>query len=285
MPIFSNNNEIQTLLTGAKEILIVTHENPNQDSLGASLALYLSLKAANKNVTIACPTPSTVEFTNLVGIDKLSQVLGGRNFIISLDYTEGSIDKVSYNIEGNKFNLVIEPRPGAPAFTPEKVHYSSSAASPDVIFVIDCANLQQLGKFYQDGQELYSKSVTINIDYHPNNTNFGKINLINPNMSSTSEIVTLFIQSLGLPFNEDMATNLLNGIEMATNKFMLETTSAEAFEAAAICLKAGGKRITTKKQDYLSQETPADWLQPKIFNSKKGTTPQDVTPKDGSSLL
>lgn len=284
MAILPNINEVQSLLTQAQEVLIVTHENPNPDSLGASLALFLSLKAAGKKVTAACPTAPTVEFTHLVGIDKINQTLGGKNFIISLDYIEGAIEKVSYNISHDKFNLVIEPRPGAPTFSPEKVHYSSSAASPDLIFLIDCLNLEQLGKFYTDEKEMYSKVATVNIDYHPNNSLFGRINLVEPEASSTSELVVFLIQTLGLPLNEDTATNLLAGIDFATKNFAPGEASVGAFEAAAFCLKAGGKRggiqIPTEE---IPHEAPADWLQPKIFKSSSSSQP--LTPKDESTLL
>ncbi|MBI4999781.1 DHH family phosphoesterase [Candidatus Gottesmanbacteria bacterium] len=275
--ILPNINEIQTLLTNAQEVLILTHENPSQDSLGASLALFLSLSASKKRGMVACPTPLTVEFGNLVGIDKINQNLSSKNFIISLDYVEGAIEKVSYNITNDKFNLVIEPRAGAPPFSPEKVHYSSGQASPDLIFVLDSANLEQLGKFYQDEKDLYSKVATVNIDYHPNNSHFGKINLIDPSASSTSEIIVFLLQNLGLPLIEDIATNLLVGITFATNNFS-ESAGAGAFEAAAICLKAGGKRrgMVSKKEEP-GQEAPADWLQPKIFKSSSSLPPKDET--------
>lgn len=278
MPILSNISEIQNLLGAAQEILVLTHENPNQDSLGASLALFLALSSAGKKGTVACPTPLTVEFGNLVGIDKIRQELGSKNFIISLDYVEGAIEKVSYNVTDNKFNLVIEPRVGAPPFSPEKVHYSSSQASPDLIFVLDSADLQHLGKFYQDEKDLYSKVAVINIDYHPNNSHFGKINLVDSEASSTSEIITLLLQNLGLPLTEDIATDLLIGISFATNNFASASTSAGAFEAAAICLKAGGKRpemVKPTKEER--KEAPADWLQPKIFKSSSSLPPKDET--------
>lgn len=282
MAILPNISEIRSLLEQSKEILVVTHENPNQDSLGSSLALFLSLSLSGKKVTIACPTPSTVAFSNLIGIDKVEPSLSGKNFIISLDYIEGSIEKVSYNVANDKFNLVIEPRPGAPTFGPEKVHFSSAQATPDLIFVLDCASLEELGKFYQDEKEIYSKITTINIDYHPNNLQFAKINLVEPNASSTSEIVAFFIQSLGLSLTQDMATNLLIGIESATHNFSLAQTSAGAFEATALCLKAGGKRGLLPEKETL-KEAPADWLQPKIYKSAK--TPSSQIPRDESTLL
>lgn len=279
MPILPNISEIQNLLGKSNEVLILTHENPSQDSLGATLALFLALSASGKRGTVACPTPLTVEFGNLVGIDKISQALGGKNFIISLDYVEGAIEKVSYNVSDDKFNLVIEPRVGAPPFSPEKVHYSQNNANPDLIFVLDSANFEQLGKFYQDEKDLYSKVTIINIDYHPNNSYFGRINLVDPEASSTSEIITFLLQNLGLPLTEDTATNLLAGITFATNNFSSESAGAGAFEAAAICLKAGGKRLGTvgEKKKELGQEAPADWLAPKIFKSSSSLPPKDET--------
>ncbi len=281
MTTLPNINEIQELLAKAQEVLIVTHENPTQDSLGASLALFLSLSAAGKKASLVCSTPTTVEFSNLVGIDKVNQELGGRNFVISLDYTEGTIEKVSYNINDNKFNLIIEPQPGAPAFTPEKVHYSNSAASPDLIFVIDTVSLEGLGKLYED-KDLFAKVTTINIDSHNNNARFGKINLIDPEASSTSEVLTFFLQNLGSPLSEDIAGNLLIGIEQTTHNFA-PGAGAGSFEAAAICLKAGGKRGGLGKKGEVSEEAPADWLTPKIF--KSGDVRTSTPPKDGSTLL
>ncbi len=283
MPTLPNINEIQDILTRAQEILIVTHENPTQDSLGAALALFLSLSQAGKKVSLACSSPTTVEFSNLVGVDKVNQEMGGKNFVISLDYTEGTIEKVSYNIADNKFNLIIEPKPGAPAFSSEKVHYSNSAASPDLIFVLDTVKLEDLGKLYND-KELYNKTATINLDSHAENTRFGKINLVDPEASSTSEVLAFFLQNLGLPVTPDIASNLLSGVEFTTQNFG-PGTGAGAFEAAAFCLKAGGKRGGEVKTIEVAEETPADWLQPpKIFKSGKAPGASSP-PKDESTLL
>jgi len=277
MPILPNIDEIKNLLANAQEILVLTHDNPNQDSLGASLALFLAISASGKRTKVACPAPLTVKFGNLVGIDKISQNLPSRNFIISLDYVEGAVEKVSYNISDDKFNLVIEPKVGAPAFSPEKIHYSQDNANPDLIFVLDSANLEHLGKFYQDEKDLYSKVTTINIDYHPNNSYFGKFNLVDTTASSVSEITTFLLRDLGFALTEDVATNLLTGITFATNNFGA-SASPGAFETAAICLKAGGKRLgAVSKKETVDQEAPADWLQPKIFKSGSSLSSKDET--------
>ena len=104
------------LIEKSQDILIVTHEHPTADSIGSSLSLMLGLISLGKKVTVVCPDQVTVELSNFIGVNKIVSDVSKQNFTISLDYVEGSIEKVSYNIEGEKFNLVIEPRPGFPHF-------------------------------------------------------------------------------------------------------------------------------------------------------------------------
>src|SRR3989304_5541993 len=99
----ANVEKIRELVGKSTDILILTHENPTPDSIGSSLALYLGLSGLGKRVTIVCPDAMTVELSGFVGVNKVGGELGRKNFIISLDYIEGAIEKVSYNIEGERF--------------------------------------------------------------------------------------------------------------------------------------------------------------------------------------
>ena len=106
-------NQIRGLLEQAKSVAIIASPQPSIDAVAASLALYLALSATGKTVSVISTAPMTVEFSHLVGVDKIVNTIGtgdGRNMVISFPYQEGSIEKVSYNIEQETFNLVIEPR-------------------------------------------------------------------------------------------------------------------------------------------------------------------------------
>jgi len=232
------------LIEKANEILIVTHENPTQDSIGSTLSLYLGLISLGKKVTVACPDPMTVGLSNYVGVDKIQQDLGQKNFIISLDYIDGSIEKVSYNIEGDKFNLVIEPRPGYEPFSAEKAHYSHGGATADIIIAVDTIHLGGLRKLYEGEKDLYASKSLVNIDRHTNNARYGQINIVDGKASSTVELVTQLLSVLGVRLTEDIATNILNALYATTDSFQNPAVSAFAFEVAAACVKAGGKRFT-----------------------------------------
>lgn len=235
--------KVKEAIDTASEILIVSHERPTYDSVGSTLALFLGLTSLGKRVSIACPDPITVGLSNFIGANKVSTAIGKKNFIVSLDYVEGSIEKVSYNIEGNKFNLIIEPRAGFPPFSQEKVHFSEASGDPNLIFVIDTIHLGGLKNIYEEHREMFAEKTVVNIDRHVNNSSFGQINIVDSAASSTAEVVAQLLSTIGVKLTEDIATNLLNALYGATSNFLIPNISANTFELAAVCIKAGGKRF------------------------------------------
>lgn len=232
---------------------MVTHEHPTFDSMGSSLALTLGLQALEKKVTVACPDQVTVELSSFVGAQKVAGELGNKNFVISLDYVDGSIEKVSYNIEGDKFNLVIEPRNGFEPFSADKVHYTHASSSADLIVSVDTIHLGGLKKLYESDKNLFASKPIVNIDRHPNNANYGQVNLVDTASSTTAEIVARLLSDLGVELSLDIANNLLNALYGTPNIFQSPTVTATTFELAATCMKAGAKRFGQVPTQELSQ--------------------------------
>lgn len=287
-------SRVKELVDKAGDILVLTHEHPSFDSIGSSLALLLGLTSLGKKVTVVCPDPMTVELSSFIGVNKIIKELGKKNFVVSLDYVDGSIEKVSYNIEGDKFNLVIEHRPGYEPFSPDKVHYTYAGSAADVIFAVDTIHLGGLGGLYEKQKDLFASKPLVNIDRHPNNAHYGQVNIIDGAASSTAELVGQLLSQLGIELTEDIATNILNAVYAATDSFQHAGVSATAFELVAACMKAGGKRFAKQiaseekpveevavapvvevvapmapesGKDMAPGKAPEDWLKPKIFKS------------------
>lgn len=277
-------------LSTAKQILILLPEDLTYDGLAAGLAFYLSLKKTGKHVMIACPIKLTVEFSDLIGVDEVKNEIGGKNFVISLNYQEGAIEKVSYNIENDKFNLIIKPRDNVNWDLSEKdILFHKQGVNTDLIITLNCSNLNKLGKFYTTEQKIYSETEIVNIDNDVKNEGFGQINLLSPLATSISEFTCLIIQDLKLSLDQETATNLLIGIDRGTDNLQSEKVRAETLEAAAICLKNNGVRILQKNHtsaqgkqalnqalkieqtlsNDASKAPSPDWLTPKIY---KGST-------------
>lgn len=239
-------NQTRALFDQSQGVLIVLGKNPSYDDVACGLSLYLASSARGKKATIVSPSPMTVEFSHLIGVDKISNSLGnvgnGNNLVISFPYQEGSIEKVSYNIENDTFNLVIEPREGYPNITSEMMRYSYSGGETDLVFSIGAQNLSDFDNIYQNNPTLFTDKPLVNIDINSQNQRFGKINLIDPGVSSISELLVNLFSALGITLDSDIASNLFAGIAAGSNNFTANT-SASTFENAAICLKNGAKKI------------------------------------------
>lgn len=267
-----NFDSIGEELKNIQSVIVAFPIQPRFDALAASLALYLSLKETGKRVVPVSMLNPTVGQAVLVGINKIKQELAGQNLQISFDYLQDSIEKVSYNIEDKKFNLIVQTKSGFAPLDPKSVSYSQSGVSADLVITVGAKTLNELGEIYQKNQEAFGKKPIINLDNQTDNRNFGKINLVDQQMT-LSEMVLNLIMTNKWPMNEDIAKNLFLGIRQATENFSKGVT-AETFEAAAICLRNGvrieeEKRVTEEKKEVknIIQEVPPDWLAPKIFQS------------------
>ncbi|MCJ7829611.1 hypothetical protein MUP50_00790 [Patescibacteria group bacterium] len=285
---------VEESLSTAHNLMVVLPMSLNQDKVASALALYLSLKKANRQVNIVCSQPMIVEYSSLVGVDKIKNKLGGRNLVVSFDYLEDSIEKVSYNIENNKFNLVVQPKEGYPPLSTEKIQYSYFGEQADMIFIVGASSLEDLGEIYSGHKTFFQEGKTVNIDINQTSKPFAKINLINSQMASFGEFITFFLSTLKMPVDEDIASNLLLGIERATNNFSLTKSTPVTFEAVAFCLRAGARKplrefkasggkssfakATEDREENVEKvepvETPKvkpspDWFKPKIY---KGDT-------------
>lgn len=260
-------NQVRTHLDQSSSVLIIIGANPNIDQIASSLSLYLALISKGKQVSIICPTPMTVEFNHLIGVDKINNKANnkqGSNLVISFPYQEGSIEKVSYNIEDNFFNLVIEPRKGYAAITPEAIQYSHTGGNIDLLITIGISKITDIP---QDTniQTLIKDKPLINIDIMKENQNFGKVNYVDSSVSSVSELFISSFSALGMNIDKDIATNLLIGITYGSNNFSSPQTSASTFEAAAVCLKYGAVHMSSFKNNQPIQ-TNLPQISPKFTN-------------------
>lgn len=83
---------------------------------------------------------------------------------------------------------------------------------------------------------------TINIDHHSNDSaSFGKLNIIDLNRASTSEMILDLLTFLDYPINKDIATCLLTGIFTDTNGFQNANISHTVLESAARLMLKGAR--------------------------------------------
>lgn len=287
-------SQIRDLIGSAQKILVAVPKNPSFDHVASALSLYLSLGKAGKEVHIVSPDKMVVGFSHLVGLDKVKTALSGNDLVITLGCPLEDIEKVFTTNEGGKnLQIVVRTKPDKEPVKKENLSFSSQGVLLDLIFTVGARKLEGLGALYSQKREIFTKVPIINIDNHPQNTSFGRINLVDSDASCLSEIMVALTAEIGLPIDQDIGANLILGLKRATDNFQKGRVSADTFEAASIAMRAQGKRLVKKRisppkdepgspasQDLPASrqagqsqqapgEPPPEWLEPKIY---KGST-------------
>lgn len=268
-PTRSQLEKVIEILQNYTSGVICLGENPTTDTLAAATSLYLGLTQLGKNISIAS---SHGVDSDMVGAEKVQSEIttSGDNLVISFPYQEGSIDKVDYFIQNDKFNVVITPRPGTPALDSKTVHYSTAGGSVEFIIVIGVSSLRTLGALYTENQELFKQSKLINIDRSLTNAYFGTANFVNRNVSSLSELALTILNTMNVEIDKEIATNLYAGVIDATKSFTTPSTNAATFETSAQLLKAGA---TKPGQQPAIEQTQSFQMNQKKSFERQGAKP------------
>lgn len=238
----SEKQKAINLIQKSNKILILTHENPDGDALGSLLAMYLFLKKLGKEVTAVCSdqVPSTLSF--LPSAQNIaSDIEGVRDFIIMIDLTRAKPEKLTYNIENNKLNIVITPKEGM--FSSNDVSFDYGNYRFDLIIVLDSVNLDRIGQIRQHNPEIFYNTPILNIDHHPGNDDFGQVNLVEITATSTCEILFSLFEAIDSKLvDADIATCLLAGIITDTGSFQNTNTTPKSLTMAAQLVAAGARQ-------------------------------------------
>jgi phosphoesterase RecJ-like protein len=108
---------------------------------------------------------------------------------------------------------------------------------PKNIIFLDCARLERIGESLLP--LLPDKASFINIDHHQDNDLFAGDNYVDPQASSTAEIIFRLLNSMKIDIDADIANCLYAGIIMDTSSFMNSNTSSTTMRIAAELLDLG----------------------------------------------
>lgn len=119
----------------------------------------------------------------------------------------------------------------------------------DLVINVDVAAIDRIA----DGQILFDKAkYTVNIDHHKTNNAYADLNIINPDASSTGEILYGIMKQLGWEISYETAVCLYTAILTDTGSFRFNNTTAKALDAASELVKIGVKPPEIYKYCYES---------------------------------
>ncbi len=196
-------SKLNDIIKSSKNILIISHVNPDGDTLGSMCGLYCAIL---DNFKKKC---------DMVAISKIPDVYSYLPHLSEVKNVD-DIDK------SREYDLVIN---------------------------VDVAALDRAC----DAKILFEKAkFTVNIDHHKTNIAYGNLNFINPDASSTGEVLFGCFENMNWKVNLDCAICLYTAILTDTGSFRFDNTKPSTFEVASKLVEIGVQPSDIYKKVYES---------------------------------
>lgn len=105
----------------------------------------------------------------------------------------------------------------------------------DLAIFVDSATLDRVGEIGKIAEKIYK----INIDHHISNSKYGDLNIVDGDISSTSELLYGIIKGLEIDLDKEMAEALYLGLVNDTGNFSHSNVTENTFRIASELVKAG----------------------------------------------
>lgn len=146
----------------------------------------------------------------------------------------------------------------------DKASLSYKEKKYDLFFALDSSDEERLA----DKVDIMKNSKkTICIDHHKTNKGYCNVNIIEPDFSSTGELIYEIFKTLKYEINERAAENIFIAIITDTGKFIYDNAGYKTFENVSDLLKLNINKNEIVKNLYSSEPKNIFKLKADVFNS------------------
>lgn len=281
-----NNLDLSALATvyeKAQSAIVFIHPQATYDAVAAALSLRLALQERGKSCEVICEEPMRVEFSRLVDIDQVRTEAGNRDLVISFAYAEEQVDKVSYNVDedSQRFELVISPKSGGQPLDPSTIDFRRTGLAADIVFLFGYHSFAELGAVYEKEKYVIDSAYTIAVTQNKIPP-YAKLHLtLQQEHLSYSELVYFMIRQLQVAeIKDDLATNILSGVEYATDRLAQPNLSPRTFETVANLMRRGARRDPANPAfQYLGMPIRQPKGQPEFEDNNQWQVPPGLEPQ------
>ena len=107
----------------------------------------------------------------------------------------------------------------------------------DLIICLDASSPDRMGAVFRP--EVHGDIPLLVIDHHVTNTNFGRVNWVEPGCAATCQMLVYLAQADGIPLRGPLAQCLLTGIVTDTLGFRTSNTDTDVLDAAMQLMRGG----------------------------------------------
>jgi phosphoesterase RecJ-like protein len=121
---------------------------------------------------------------------------------------------------------------------------------PQVANHYDAAIVMECGDLGRTGVTGLDRFFLINIDHHPGNVGYGRLNWFNPDAAACGEMVFDLVKALGAPLTPEVAIHVYLAILTDTGSFHYANISPRTFEICKEALEAGVDPVAVARNVY-----------------------------------
>jgi phosphoesterase RecJ-like protein len=146
----------------------------------------------------------------------------------------------------------------------DKASLSYKEKKYDLFFALDSSDE---GRLSDKVDIMKNSKKTICIDHHKTNKGYCNVNIIEPDFSSTGELIYEIFKTLKYEINEKAAENIFIAIITDTGKFIYDNAGYKTFENVSELLKLNINKNEIVKNLYSSEPKNIFKLKADVFNS------------------
>jgi phosphoesterase RecJ-like protein len=202
------------------------------------------------------PQPSQTRTNNAPEIQQIVDAIRGRRRFVVSSHARPDGDSIGSQLAmayalralGKEVRVVnADPAP-APLMVFPGVPAIEIAARVDGEF--DAAIIMECGELTRTGVAGLDRSFVINIDHHPGNTRYGRINWFDATAAACGEMVFELVRALGAPLSPEVATHIYLAILTDTGSFHYSSMTPRTFDICRQTLEAGVDPVLVARNVY-----------------------------------
>ncbi|MBU1017048.1 hypothetical protein KJ678_02690 [Patescibacteria group bacterium] len=209
MLISDDKKHVLDLIENAKKVLVIPDTTERTDALSAALAISFIIKDLSKEVSLLYSKEFPIELKEFENLLDIKKVFDQKSLVVGINYKDTPVEKINYYIKDETLNLVVTPIPSS--FDLNRVSFTKTGETYDLIIVIGAKNLGELGNVYYENTEYFRKTPVLSIDNRDETANFGTININEPEFDTLTELMYNKLAVWGFKPNKNAAKALLLG--------------------------------------------------------------------------
>lgn len=154
--------------------------------------------------------------------------------------------------------VVIDQAPDSFSYLPYffKIRDGFKPQDFDMAVIVDCGGWSRTGFFEDDELNIdWPKSLVV-IDHHSVQSLSPGIHIVDPQASSSAELIFQIFKEWGIEISKDAATCLMTGLSTDTGSFKHSNTTAEVFRIAGELMEKGASLSKITQNIYLGKSIP-----------------------------